>query len=155
MRYKSWFPALFVLIVLCLQAFVTNDNADGQKIIFREDNWRVIGKEALAKKKMIFVFIGADYCSACRRMESILRSPKLGDFYNSNFISVHFHGEDIIQHQRATAWGISVVPSMVFLNEHRKVIHVFSGYRDVEGMLQEAQTAMEKSQQPALIVDQK
>ncbi len=139
-------PLRLVLIGLAftLQAY-TVGNEKQQKIKFNELAWRYICKEATAKEKLIFIYVGADYCSACRRMETSLRSPKLGGFYNNAFVNVRFDAKDFIQHQRATSWGVTSVPTMVYLNEKREVVHMVTGFRDAEGMMREAQIAMEKS----------
>ncbi|MGZ5244545.1 MAG: thioredoxin fold domain-containing protein, partial [Bacteroidia bacterium] len=136
---KRLFHILLIVIVFIFQSYCIDNEDDKEgKILFREETWRLLCKEATVKEKLIFVYVSADYCSACRRMEASFRSQKLGSLYNIRFVNIRFDAKDLIQHQRATSWGVTTVPTMVYLNEKRDVVHMVSGFRDAEGLLEEA-----------------
>lgn len=156
MAYGNWpFRIVLIIVVFVFQSFCVDNESDKQeRIKFREEGWRLLCKEASEKERMLFVYVGADYCSTCHKMEASFRSPKLGNLYNKKFISIRFDAKDIIQHQRATAWGVTSVPTLVYLDEDRDVVHMVSGYRDTDGLLKEAETALMKAGKESVIVEE-
>ncbi len=130
--------------LLLSTAFLFQSFTSDKKIKFRENGWSEIGKAAKTEDKMIFVLVTGDYCSASRKMKRVLQDGKVGEFYNKNFVSTNFDAENFIQHYRASNWGVTSVPAMVFLDKNRKVIHKKEGFLNAEGMLKEAQEAMAK-----------
>jgi hypothetical protein len=45
---------------------------------------------------------------------------------------------------RVTNWGVKTVPTMVFLDKNKKVVHMVSGFKTKEQMIKEAQIALSK-----------
>jgi hypothetical protein len=74
----------------------------------------------------------------------VLKDAKIGEFYNENFVNTEFDADNLLQHYRASNWGVSSVPAMVFLDEHRNVIHKSEGYHDAAAMIKEAKIALSK-----------
>ena len=115
-----------------------------ESITFRHASWYEIGKKARAEKKMIFVIIKADWCRACKKMQRETANAEVGSFYNEHFVNTTFDADNLMQYYRASNWGITTVPAMVFLDEKRNVIYTVKGYRNAAGMLEEANIAMQK-----------
>ncbi|RYD82749.1 MAG: thioredoxin family protein [Sphingobacteriales bacterium] len=150
MKYRKLAFGVIAFVAVCmLQSFIIVEVKDA-KIRFSDLQWRFICQEAEDRKKLIFVYISADYCGTCRRMEPNMKSNKLGIYYNKNFVNTRFDAQDVVQHERATAWGVTSVPTMVFLNQKREVIHVANGYRDPAGLLMEARIAVDKANESNL-----
>lgn len=136
--FRIHFVLMFCAALL-LQSF-TGD----QKVKLREYSWTDIGRSAKSQNKMIFVLVTGDYCTSSRKMKRVLNDKKVGEFYNKNFVSTNFDAENFVEHYRASNWGISSVPAMVFLDKNRNVIHKVEGFRNADGMLQEAKAALSK-----------
>ncbi|MGZ5280894.1 MAG: thioredoxin fold domain-containing protein [Bacteroidia bacterium] len=137
---KKWFTLLFIAVVL-IQSFAFK--AD-QKIRFRKYNWTDIGRSAKAHNKMIFVLITGEYCTSSKKMKRVMTDKRVAEFFNKKFVSTNFDAENFFQFYRSSNWGISAVPAMVFLDKDRNVVHKVEGYLNVQSVLKEAQTALEK-----------
>ncbi|RYD82748.1 MAG: hypothetical protein EOP53_02840 [Sphingobacteriales bacterium] len=137
------FFILSFLSFMLLQSFTANDD---QRIKFKDYAWNDIGRAAKSQNKMIFVLVTGNYCTASRKMKRSLTEGKnkAGKFFNDNFVSTNFDAEDFVQHYRASNWGISTVPAMVFLDKNRHVVHKYQGFRTTDQMVYEAQIALSK-----------
>lgn len=72
-----------------------------------------------------------------------MTDKRVCEFYNKNFISTKFDADNFLQFYRASNWGISKVPAMVFLDKNRNVIHKAEGYLDAQGIIAEGEIALE------------
>lgn len=140
MRRKLFYMAGIIAVVILLQSFELNN----ESITFQQTSWGDIGRKAKAEKKMIFVIVKAEWCGACKKMNKITANGSVGKFYNEKFISTAFDADNLLQYYRASNWGITTVPALVFLDERRNLIHKAEGGRSAAGMLEEAKIAMEK-----------
>lgn len=138
---KNWLLIAAFSVFILFQSFMLNGD---EKINFRDEPWNEIGKVAKAEEKIIFVMVTANWCPVCKKMEKVLDDPKLGEFYNQNFISTRFYDDNAMQKFRADNWGVVKVPAMVFLDQKRNIIHKANGYKDPAAMLAEAKLALEK-----------
>ncbi len=132
-----------VVIVFFLQSFVPRAV---EKVRFRQYNWTDIGRSARSQNKMIFVLVTGDYCPTSNRMKRVFTDKRVAQFYNKNFVSTNFDAENFIQNYRVSNWGVSAVPAMVFLDKNRNVIHKAEGLFDAQGMIREAEIALEIKQ---------
>lgn len=130
-----------IFAAVLMQSFMLKSD---DKINFRETRWSEIGKNAKNEEKMIFVMVTTDWCGVCRKMEKVLKSGDVGHFYNRQFVNTRFDGDNTVQQFRASNWGVSAVPAMIFLDKNRNVVHKVQGYRDTKGMLKEAEIALSK-----------
>ncbi|MGZ5283416.1 MAG: thioredoxin family protein [Bacteroidia bacterium] len=125
---------------MLLQSFLM----DTESINFRKTTWNEIGRNARTEKKMIFVIVKAEWCPACKKMQRVTNDGKVGKFYNQQFVNTTFDADNLMQYYRASNWGITTVPALIFLDERRNVIHKVEGLRTPAGMIEEAAIALEK-----------
>ncbi len=150
MRKKLLKTAVPVILALLLQSFAyeKTENKVASRVSFNKITFSKAGKNAKAQKKMIFVIIQAEWCGACKKMQKITANDSVGKFYNERFISIKFNADNLWQYYRASNWGITSVPAMIYLDERRNVIHKVEGFRDAAGLIKEANTAIEKRRNP-------
>ena len=138
-----------ILVSLTILAFVMLPffafKAD-YRLRFKKYNWTDIGRSAKSQNKMIFVLITGDYCSTTKKMDRVMTDSRVCTFYNKNFVSTRFDSENLGQYFRASNWGISQVPALVFLDKNQKVIHKVEGRAlNVKDMIAEGEVAIEIS----------
>lgn len=129
------------IVMIVFQAFAFKGD---QKIRFRKYNWTDIGRSAKAHNKMIFVLITGEYCTASNKMKRVMADKRVAEFYNKNFVNTNFDAENFLQYFRASNWGVSSVPAVVFLDKDRNVVHKVEGYMNAQEILREAQVALDK-----------
>src|SRR5687768_17316036 len=122
---------IYTVLVFCAALFLQSFSLKSdQKVRFRDYSWTDIGRSAKSQDKMIFVLVTGDYCTSSRKMKRVLADKKVGEFYNKNFVSTNFDAENFAQYYRASNWGVSSVPAMVFLDKNRNVIHTVEGFKN-------------------------
>lgn len=136
-NFFTWI-AICALAVVLLSAFTAD-----RRVRFRKYSWADIGRSARAHDKMIFVLVTGKYCPTSKKMHKVLLNPKVCEFYNKSFVNTIFDAQNPAQYYRASNWGVSSIPAMIFLNKHREVVHLTEGYLDANGMIAEAKTALE------------
>ncbi|RYD82746.1 MAG: thioredoxin family protein [Sphingobacteriales bacterium] len=141
MMSKKWFVFASFCLFVTMQSFVLKSD---KSVRFRQAAWNEIGKDAKAESKMIFVMVIADYCGVCKKMQNVLADESVGSFYNQNFINTAFDVENPMQQFRASNWGVTGVPAMVFLDQKKNVVYKIQGYKNPEAMLKAAKTALAK-----------
>ncbi len=132
-----YFAAITLLIMLSC-AFTAD-----RRLRFRKYSWIDIGRSARSQNKMIFVLVTGKYCPTSKKMNRVVSEPKVCEFYNNNFVSTTFDAQNPTQYYRASNWGVSSIPALVFLTKNREVVYISQGYQDANGMISEAKTALE------------
>ncbi|MGZ5244546.1 MAG: thioredoxin family protein [Bacteroidia bacterium] len=133
----AWISICAIIIVLSSAV-----KAD-RRVRFKKYSWTDIGRSARSQNKMVFVLITGKYCPTSKKMNRVLLDAKVCEFYNKNFVCTVFDAQNPSQYYRASNWGISSIPALVYLDKHREVVHKTEGYLDANGMINEAQTALE------------
>jgi thioredoxin-related protein len=128
------------MLAACTLSFKTGD----KYIKFDNRKWSDVTKQAKDDNKPIFAMVCASWCSNCARMKAeVFNDPEVASFFNEHFVNTMIDSEDFKSNMRATNWGVKAVPTMVFLDSHKKVIYKTSGYRTSAKLLEEAQKALD------------
>jgi len=134
-----------LLIIFILSAFTFNKTNNDDKAI----HWLSI-EEAYALNKeaprKIFIDVYTDWCGWCKKMDKdTFSDPKVAKFVNENFYAVKLNAENrdkIIMAQDTTtqqmiarSMGVSGYPTIVYMKEDFKTIHVVPGYQKADAFL--------------------
>lgn len=138
MRFRI-ITSCLVLIVLSGLSFST-DQTKGIK--FFNGSLNQIGKLAKVSKKPIFIYVGAPYCKISQKMERIISKQNVADYYNSHFTSIRMDPSNYATNFRLTNWGITTVPSFIYMDLGKRIIKKTTGFRDEATLMNEAETAL-------------
>ncbi len=135
---------IFTLVILSF-SFTSAISGGGGGVKFNSDKWGDVTKEARKKDMPIFAMVCAPYCSNCAKMKaSVFPDKELGEYLNQNFVSTMLNSEENMHNMRITNWGVKTVPTMVFLDKNKKVVHMVAGFKNKEQVMKEAQIALSK-----------
>ncbi len=120
--------------------------AVGPGINFVEGTWFDAANTARDVKKPLFILVYGDNCLNSKKMLSTsLLDPDVVKMYNENFVSHKINASDLKNNLRLTNWGVTSVPTLVFLDQKRNVVYMTSGFKDKEKMINIGEIAMQKA----------
>ncbi|MFQ3214977.1 MAG: thioredoxin-related protein [Marivirga sp.] len=136
--YKSNFFIL-LLIALTLSAYSFKKEVSNDIKI----NWLTIEEAYKLNQKeprKIFIDVYTDWCGWCKKMDrDTFSDPKVAEFVTENFYAVKLNAEDTFNIQLADdpttpqmiarSMGVSGYPTIVYMKEDFKTIHVVPGYQ--------------------------
>jgi thioredoxin-related protein len=131
-------------VLLALYLLTTSFEAGIGGTRFIQGKWGVAAKIATENERPMMVFVSAPYCQFCTRMDEVFDQKEVGIFFNQRFVCKKLDTENPLQNFRASNWGISSVPTYVFLNADRQIIHKVSGYKSAKDIINEAKKALRK-----------
>ena len=132
-----------LLLPLLLFTF-TNYAQDGIK--FLEADFGEVLALAELEGKLVFLDAYTDWCQPCKKMDKEVFSLKeVGEFYNTNFLSVRINMEEGVGPELAEKYYIYAYPSLLFLNYDGSVAHRYAGFQDKVGMMSLGNTALNDS----------
>src|SRR6185295_20080942 len=79
-----------------------------------QGSWEEAKAKAKQDKKMLFVFINADWCEINVKMfkdEKVFQNPEIAEFYNSNFISYVIDYDTPVYESFVKTYPINSIPS--------------------------------------------
>jgi len=147
MRLTLIFTA--VMSFLALSSFMNNE-------VKNKITWLTI-EEAYALNKeeprKIFIDVYTDWCGWCKKMDrDTFSDPKVAEYVNENFYAVKLDAEDqgeivfaqdtTTQQMLARSMGVSGYPTIVYMKEDFKTIHVVPGYQKADAFLTNLQNVM-------------
>ena len=135
---------IYILMALALMSFTfTTSNKSGGIKFNRE--WKDVRKASKVEEKPIFIMVCAPWCTKCLRMrEQVFSDGDVGAFYNDNFVSGLLDIEEMYNNLRMTGWGVESIPSVVYLDKNHKLVHISSGFKDRNELIEEGKKALEK-----------
>lgn len=123
-------------------------------------SWEEIKEKAKADNKFIFLDCFATWCGPCKAMDkSVYVNQKVGDWYNSRFISVKVQIDstefDDIEikswYSAAKALGhnysINSFPTFLFFSSNGSALHKETGFKSPEDFIVIAQNALDSQKQ--------
>ena len=124
--------SLFILLFFLFSPF--SFISDG--IHFYEGNWNDLLKKAKSENKIIFIDTYTSWCGPCKKMsKETFTNDTIGEFFNKNFISYKIDIEKGEGPMIKELFGITVVPTLVFLDPDKKVIVKTIGYQSAKNLL--------------------
>ncbi len=125
---------IVLLVNILLVSFVY-----AQGISFFSGSWSGVLTEAKQKKKIVFVDVYTEWCGPCKLMEkNIFPDEQVGKYYNTNFICYKLDGEKGEGPEIVKKYGIKSYPTCLYLDGDGKLLYRFSGAKDVDEFLKEA-----------------
>lgn len=104
-------------------------------ILFCDESFREAIYKAKENDKLVFIYVGSDNCDICERLNRVFSNQQVADYYNEHFINLKIDPENIRNNMRLTSWGVSKVPTMIFMNKRKKIIYKTDGYKQPHEML--------------------
>jgi len=112
-----------LLLIICSFIFVAGFSQN-RSINFIEKGWSEIISMAKAQNKMIFLDGYASWCGPCKWMAAnMFTRDTIADFYNNNFICVHFDMEKGEGVQLAQTYQVRAYPTLLFLSPAGEMVH--------------------------------
>lgn len=113
-------------------------NLFSQGIKFQENpNFASILEKAKKEKKIIFIDAFASWCGPCKMMtKNIFPLPKVGDFYNKNFINLAIDMEKGEGRTIAQQYGVTSYPTYLFIDGNGALVQKDLGYMEEEKFIE-------------------
>lgn len=145
---KNITVAIILILGLSINTFAAEANksaGEGKKSkIYREGSIKDLSKMAKDEEKPILIFVNDKSCMDCAKMDSILQNSSVGQYLSKNFIVKNLDASKYYNLYKATNWGVTQVPSYVFMNSKGQVVHLASGFMEQGKMMNELQTTFKK-----------
>ncbi len=115
---------IYLLLVCALLAQFTF----AQGIVWETDIETAF-KKAKAANKLVFVECYLPTCPVCMTFEPVMKSAKVGEFYNKNFINYKLNGEKAEQVKFLNSKGITLpnFPMFLFFDPETNLVHQAEG----------------------------
>jgi len=129
------------LLAIAIPAFAT-----AQGINFFHGTWPEAMAKAKAEQKLIFVDAYASWCGPCKRMAAnVFPDPKVGDYFNANFINLKYDMEKPENSEFAGKYPVSAYPTLLILDAEGKIVHKHVGGLAADGLIAFGQKAAGKT----------
>lgn len=122
-----------------------------QGINFEKSDWKSVREKAVREKKLIYLDIYTTWCGPCKMMaRNYFPNEKAGELYNKNFINYQLDAEKDEGITVAEQYSVTGYPTNLFIDgASGNIIYRTSGMpRELNGFLENAQTAIEESKDP-------
>ncbi|WP_421919897.1 thioredoxin domain-containing protein [Marinifilum sp.] len=109
---------------------------------------------AKAKKenKLVFVDTYTEWCGPCKRLsKEVFPQKKVGDYFNSRFVSLKIDAEKGEGIEYAKKYKIKSYPTLMFLNANGDVMYRIGGFTNADGLINDAKIAVDPSRQLAAL----
>jgi thioredoxin-related protein len=141
--------ALSAVIFLATSAFIINNDKKEIKWLSIEEAYKLNQKEP----RKIFIDVYTDWCGWCKKMDrDTFSDPEVAKFVNENFYAVKMDAEDqdkivlaqdtTTQQMLARSMGVSGYPTIVYMKEDFKTIHVVPGYQKADAFLKNLESVL-------------
>ena len=124
------------LIFLCLWAMLQTAAAQGVR--FETGSFQEALAKAKQENKYLFVDVYTVWCGPCKHVaKNVFPQEKVGDYYNQHFVCYQIDAESEVGKVFTNKYPVDGYPTFFYLDGDGKVIHSFSGAKEVEGFMQE------------------
>lgn len=106
------------------------------KTTFQEGAYSTILDKAETSGMPIFVDFSADWCLPCKQMDkNVFTNATLARQLNENFISYKVDADTKEGQMLQTVYGISMLPTLLFLDNGGEMIYKEEGYTSAETLI--------------------
>lgn len=118
------------------------DETEGIK--FAEMNLAQAKAEAAKTGKLIFIDAYTEWCGPCKIMaKTSFKDPKVGDFFNSNFINLKIEMEkDADGREVAMKYSVKAYPTLLIINSNGDLVKQTLGLQSAERLLDFGKSAV-------------
>lgn len=119
----------------------SHDTENGIK--FRRETWGEVVEMAKKEHKLIFLDVYATWCGPCKKLKkNTFADPKVGTFFNSNFINLSLDGEQAEGLALMKKYGLRGFPSLLIIDENGNVIAETGGYQSPDKIIKFGNSAL-------------
>ncbi|MCK4442664.1 MAG: thioredoxin fold domain-containing protein [Sulfurovaceae bacterium] len=125
----------FLVITILIFGCASNDI----KADFDIDKLSIQAKDT---NKSVMIFFHKDYCGFCEKMEETIDSKKIQQEIKKDFLllSINIDDDEIVayqgfkgnNHKFAKEFGVTLYPTLIFIDGNNKAIYLTVGYRKKE-----------------------
>ncbi|MGQ1785539.1 thioredoxin family protein [Saccharicrinis sp. GN24d3] len=134
--------------LLIIAAVIFSGQLFAQGIDFEHGTWAEAKAKAKAENKLIFVDVYTDWCGPCMRMAaSVFKDSKVGEYMNSNFISLKIDAEKGEGVDFAKEYEAKAFPTLLFINGDGEVVYKSVGGKNSEEFIAMVKTALDPAKQ--------
>lgn len=110
-----------------------------QGLVFQEGTLKDALAKAKQENKQVFVDVYTSWCAPCKMVaKNVFPQEKMGKYYNQYFINYQLDGEKGEGPDIVKKFGIKGYPTFLYLDGDGNLLYSFSGAKEVEGFLAEA-----------------
>ncbi|MGQ1909455.1 thioredoxin family protein [Marinifilum sp. RC60d5] len=141
------------ILVLLVATFMCS-GLFAQGIEFEHGTWAEAKAKAKVENKLIFVDVYTDWCGPCMRMAaSVFKDSNVGEYMNSNFISMKIDAEKGEGVAFAKEYATKAFPTLLFINGDGKVVYKSVGGKNSEEFIALSKLANNPNKQLATLED--
>lgn len=109
---------------------------------------------AKRENKMVFVDFYTSWCGPCKMMAAdIFPQKEVGDFYNTNFVSVKIQCDDKGEGvEIGKKYKVAAYPTLAYLDKNGEMVHAIAGGLDARGFIALAKTALDPNKNQLTLV---
>ncbi len=116
-----------------------------QGIDFFHGTWQEALEKAIAEEKIIFVDAYAVWCGPCKRMaKNVFTNPKVGTFYNANFINLKLDMEKGEGLNFRAKYPVSAFPTLFYIDAKGKVLRKVKGAQTIDNFIKLGKAVLSK-----------
>lgn len=132
------------LLLLSLLGLTFFAKAEG--IEFFKGSWEEAKQTAIEQDKIIFVDAYTSWCGPCKLMsKKVFTQKTVGDFYNSNFISVKLDMEKTDEGRKfARDYRVRSYPTLLFIDGAGEVVHLAVGAKQPNDFIALGKSVLKK-----------
>lgn len=136
---------VYLALLFCFNSSVVlANNEEGIQFLPEETSFREILERAKAENKIIFLDAYTVWCGPCKWMtENVFPIPKVGDFFNKNFINAKINMEKGEGIELAKKYGINEYPTLLFIDGNGEIVHRTCKATSSEPLLELGRTALD------------
>ncbi len=133
------------LVAICLLALIACSTKE-PGIEFFHGTWEQALEKSKNENKSLFVDVYTSWCGPCKMLsKKVFVQKAVGDYFNENFICFKLQADDkegknraLVNKLKATAY-----PTLMWLNHKEEVLHVSTGYKNAEKLINEAKISLD------------
>ena len=139
-------------LILLFVAVLGISNVFAQGIAFEHGTLAEAFAKAKKENKLIFVDTYTEWCGPCKRLsKEVFPQEKVGDYFNSRFVSIKIDAEKGEGIEFAQKYKIKSFPTLMYLNANGDVMYVTRGFVNADGLIKDAKIAVDPSAQLAAL----
>jgi thiol-disulfide isomerase/thioredoxin len=121
-------------------------------IKFFTGSWKALLAEAKRQNKPVFIDVYTSWCGPCKAMaKEAFPDKKVGEKFNASFISYQIDAEKGEGVEIARRYTVRAYPTSLYVSADGTLLHRSEGYGGVNGMLQEADKAIDAANEPVTL----
>jgi len=128
----------FILCTVVLGSFSLKSATE---TIFRDWTWNSVKDAGTIYHRPLVVFVYSSTCIQSKNTFSEFNTTQVSQFYNKNFLCNKMDATKIKDFVKASSWGVTSVPTVLFFNANSKLVYKVEGYQNRTQLLNAAISA--------------